>query len=357
MARKPASRRKSDLSPEDLLSEVKAGRLKPLYFLHGPEDLTRDECLRALTDAAVDPATRAFNLDVFRADDADAADIVNRAIAFPMMASRRLVIVKQVERLPEAAITDFLPVVMDPPDTTVLVLTATRFDARRKLFAELRKSAVCVTFKDPYDREVPDWIQRRVKATGKTIQPEAVHLLHITVGPNPRELANELEKLAIHVADRATIHREDVEQVVGATRGNTVFELADAVGRREAERAYAILNRLLEQGESPVGIVAMISRHIGILRKARWLQAARVPRQQMAGRLKVPPFFLSGYLEQARQFSDDALAAAYDALVQADDRLKSGSRSAGVTMAVLVHTLCREGGTRGRGVDTAAATG
>ena len=340
MAKRSASRRESETTPASVVSQIREGQLKPIYFLHGPEDLAREEVLQELVAAVVEPATRPFNLDVFRADDSDVSDAVSRALAFPMMAPRRMVVIKQVERLPEAPAMEILSVIQNPPETTVLALTATKFDARRKLFVELRKSAVCVAFKNPYDREVPDWINRRVNAVGKKIQPEAVHLLHLTVGPNPRELANEIEKLAIHVSDGDAITREDVERVVGASRGGTVFELADAVGARNTEKAQAVLNGLLDQGESGVGIVAMLSRHIGILRKARWMRDARVPRGEMAGKLKVPPFFLSGYLEQAGRFSDAGLADAYEALLDADNRLKSGSRSKAVTLAVLIHALC-----------------
>ncbi len=342
MAKKPGGRRKkAGTSPSDLLGQIQKGDIRPLYFLHGNEDLEREEVLSSLISATVEPATQDFNLDVLRADESDVSDIVNRATAFPMMASRRAVVVRQLERLLESDAQALLPLVQNPPETTVLVFTATKFDGRRKLFLELRKSAVCVAFPDPYDREVPDWIQRRARALGKQIEPEAVHLLHLSVGPHPRELANELEKLAIHVGDRDRVTGDDVTRVVAASTGDTIFKLTDAVGEGQVAEAQALLNRLLEQGENAVGIVAMLSRHIGLLRRARWMLEARVPRQEMARHLKVPPFFVSGYLKQAGRYSDTGMEDAHEALLAADYRLKSGGRrSQRATLAVLVHALC-----------------
>ncbi len=334
-------KRSSTIAPAQILTRIRQGDLSPLYFFHGTEDLEKEEVLKALIDAAVDPAARAFNLDVLHAEDLDVADAVNRTVAFPMMAARRMVVIKRIDRLPEPAAGALLPLIQAPPETTVLALTAEMFDGRKKLFTHLRKSAVSVEFKPPYENEIPEWIRRRVEATGKQIEPEAVHLLHINVGAQPRDLANELEKLAVHTAGRKTITHDDVEQVVGALRGATIFELADAVGRGQPGPALAGLKRLSEQGEPPVRIVAMLIRHIAILRKARWLQGHRLSRTELAGRLKVPPFFLSGYMDQAARFDDRALWEAYGALLDADDRLKSRSRTPLVTLSRLIYDLCR----------------
>lgn len=339
-------KRSGTLTPAQVLARIRKGDFSPLYAFYGPEDLEKKEVLKTLIDAVVEPATRTFNLDVLHAENLEAADAVNRAAAFPMMAARRMVVIKRVDRLPESAATQLLPLIRTPSETTVLVLTAQTFDARKKLFAGLRKSAVCVEFKQPYESEIPDWIRRRVEAAGKRIEPEAVHLLHMGVGAHPQDLANELEKLAIHLSDRKTITRDDVARVAGAFRGATVFELADAVGRGQSGPALASLKRLLEQGEHPVSIVAMLIRHIGILRKARWLEGLRLPRTELAGRLKVPPFFLSGYMNQAARFDDQALWDTYGALLDADDRLKSHSRTPFVTLSRLIYDLCRRPGAR-----------
>ena len=341
MANRRTTSTKRSPAPAQILDRIRKGDLSPLYFLYGPEEFEKEEVLKALIDTALEPSARAFNLDILYAEDLDAADTVNRAIAFPMMAARRVVVVKRVERLPEPAARHLLPLIQTPPATTLLVFTAGKIDARKKLFAELRKSALSAEFRPPFDNKIPDWIRRRAETLGKRIEPEAVHLLHLSVGSQLPDLANELDKLAISTDGRQTITREDVDRVVGNTRGATVFELSDAVGHRRVGPALAVLKRLLEQGDHPVGIVAMLIRHIGILRKARWLQGHRLPRAELAKQLSVPPFFLPGYMEQAARFDDRTLWQAYDALLEADNRLKTRSRTPAVTLSGLVYRLCR----------------
>ena len=327
-------------SQDKLNAQIQRGEFAPLYLLHGSENVSKEESLRALVDAAVEPASKAFNLDIFRGEEMDAADAVSRATAFPMMASRRVVVVKRLERLRDPDLRTLLPLVDNPVETTVLVFTADKLDGRKKISAALRKNAVSVEFKPPYESELPRWIRNRAAALKKRIDPDAAHMLHLGVGPNPGELVSELEKLAIFTQGREVITRDDVIQVGGAARSATVFELTDAVGQRNAGDALAVLHRLVERGDNPVAIVAMLARHIGILRKARWLRNQGLPRSELAGKLKVPPFFVSSYLDQAAQFDDQTLWSAYQALLYADNRLKSRSRAPHATLTQLICRIC-----------------
>ena len=111
-------------------------------------------------------------------------------------------------------------------------------------------------------------------------------------------------------------------------------------GKRNAGDALAVLHRLVERGDNPVAIVAMLARHIGILRKVRWLRNQGLPRSELAGKLKVPPFFVSSYLDQAAQFDDQTLWSAYQALLCADNRLKSRSRAPHATLTQLICRIC-----------------
>ncbi len=313
-----------------------------IYFLHGPEEFEKEALLKELVDRATDDASRPFNLDVLHSEDLDVADVVARATAFPMMAAHRVMVIKRIDRLHDSSSQALLPLILSPPETTVQVYTAGKVDARRKTFRELRKAALCLEFKTPYENQIPDWIKNRAALLNREIEPEAAHLLHMSAGPQLRDLANELEKIALFVGDRKKITVEDVAFVVNASRGATPFDLADALGNRKRDLSLAILKRLMEHGENGLGVLAILNRHFFILRKVRSLHALRVPRQQWAGQLKVPPYFLSKYVSQASRFSDEALWAVYQALFEADDRLKWRYRSPLVTLSRLVHQICRD---------------
>lgn len=330
--------RKTGPSPAQILDAVKKGEISSLYYFHGEEDFQRDQLLNALVETLIEPAARAFNLDIYRAEDIDIPQVISQALTFPMMAQRRLIVLKNADRLPDPA--ELLPLIESPPETTTIIITATKPDGRKKLFAELRKRAITIEFRPPYDNEIPAWIQTHVKTRGRQIAPDAAHLLHMSIGSNLRELDGEIEKLFITTKSNP-ISREDVAQVIDNTRGVTVFELADALGHRQLDKAQILIGRLREQGEHPAGTIALLVRHFGILRRARWATDQRLPRNALSSRLKVPAFFLNNYLAQARLFDERALWNAHDALLDADNRLKSSGGTPHEILAHLAYRICR----------------
>lgn len=341
MARTPTkTAKKTGPTPAQLRADLEKGDIHPLYYFYGEEDFEREELIRRFIDTVVAPAVRTFNLDMFQGDDMDVAQAVNQAMTFPMMAPRRMVVIKRTERLLDASAQALLPLVQAPPATTVLIIAADRPDARKKLFAELKKNACAVEFKIPYDNQIPAWIQTRLKTLGRQIDADAAHLLHMCAGSSLRELNSEIEKLLI-ATGKGKITRDIVAEIVAQTRGATAFELADALGHRDLPGAENLIKRLLAQGEHPVGILALLIRHFGILRKARDLMGQRLPRPQMAAQLKISPFFVDNYAEQARNFSTDALWRIFEDLLNADNRLKSRARLHHHTLSELACRICR----------------
>ena len=323
-----------------LRGQIKKGEMSPVYFLFGPDDLERDEMVTDLVDAVLDPAARTFNLDILVGSELDVSDAINRASAFPMMGAKRVVVIKRIEDVPETSARNFLPLVESPSDGTILIFTATKVDSRRKFFAALKKAATSVEFKLPYDNELPGWIRGRAERLGLEVDAEATHLLALSIGSKPREIANELEKLDIHLGERRQVTKQDIDWIIGASRDASVFDFTDAVGSRDLPRSLRLLQSLLEQGDNPVAILALLIRHVGILRKARWLLDSGVPRAQYAGKLKVPPFAVTKYSEQAAKFNDGELWHAYGALLKAEDRIKSRAKTHHVTLARTISEVC-----------------
>ncbi len=332
--------RKTGPSPAQVLDAVKKGKISSLYYFYGEEDFQCDQLLNTLIETLIEPAARPFNLDIYRAEDIDIPQIIAQALTFPMMAQRRLIVLKNADRLPDSAPPELLSLIESPPETTTIIITATKPDGRKKLFVELRKRAVAIEFRPPYDNEIPAWIQTHVKTLGRQIASDAAHLLHMSIGSNLRELNSEIEKLFI-ATPSDPIAREDVVQVIDNTRGVTVFELADALGHRQLDKAQILIGRLREQGEHPAGTIALLVRHFGILRRAQWISGRRLPRNVLSSRLKVPAFFVNNYLEQARLFDERALWNAHDALLDADNRLKSSGGTPHEILAHLAYRICR----------------
>ena len=215
-----------------------------------------------------------------------------------MMAESRLIVLRDAEALAADQCRGLERVFATPVETSRLLVVGRKVDMRRKFFRELSRKGRALEFRPPYENQVPQWIQRYAKRQGIQIEPEAIQLLSQYVGAKPRELVSEIEKLVSFAGVGQLITASAVERVAGITRGASVFDLADALGKGQGKLAQELMQKFLSQGEEPTRAVAMVTRHFQLLLKAKGLMDKSLPRDKMAAELGVAPFFLPGYLQQ-----------------------------------------------------------
>ncbi len=325
---------KVKISVDTFLSSIRKKEFAPVYFFFGDEDFLIDEIVDAVVAEGVDPATKGFNLDIIHGSEVNGKDIVSIASSFPMMAERRVVIVKDFDRVSNKELVE--PYLEHPSPSTSLILIASKPDTRKKPYPLLKKNSVGGEFSRLYDNEIPGWIQRRVAQLRRTMTPEAAELLQAYVGNSLREISNQIDKLLIAVGSKPAIEVEDVEAVVGISKEFTVFELTKMVGEKNISRSIEIVERMLDSGESPQLIIVMLTRHFIIMAKLRELHAAAGSEFELAGAVRINPFFIKEYLSQLRRYSPVAVENAFLALTRADRELKSSATDPKLVMDVLL---------------------
>lgn len=336
MSRTPARK-----GAEDLRREVEAGQRTAFYLLHGDEDFERDATATWLIEKLAPPAAREFNLEVFHGDQLPLERFLDVYYSYPMFTSHRLVVIRGCDHLNADLCRNLEAVIDRPAETTVLVCYGGKVDLRRRFFQQLGKKGRAAEFKPPFDNQLPQWIGQYAQRRGLRMDSEAVERLRLGAGPGLRELAGEIEKLALYGGEGARVTAEMVDQVVGSHAQGDVFALTHAIGQRQAAKAARLLRSLLQQGEEPGRILWMIHRHFQLLLKAQELMRQRAPREELASRLGVAPFFLERYLDQARACRPAQLWEGVGALLWADDQLKSRAhRQEQALLELLLWRLC-----------------
>jgi DNA polymerase-3 subunit delta len=265
-----------------LNAALERGIFDRAYFFHGDDEFLKEENVRALIAHATDKGTRDFNLDVRRAGDTDAKTLLLALDALPLMAARRVIVLRDVAALKKDA-----RIVLDryldrPAADTVLVLTLA---AGAKVDDRLAERTVAVEFKPLKDEDLSTWAQRRVSALGGTISRSALELLCSCTGNDLALLAGEIEKL-LSYANGKEIDDGTVAAIVGVRRGETLGDLLELVAVRNAPGATTLLERVLAQPKtSGVSIVmALTTQTLAI----GWALAARnrgLPQHQLEGEL------------------------------------------------------------------------
>jgi DNA polymerase-3 subunit delta len=340
------------ITPDSLETTLRSGRFDPVYLLFGDEEFLIDEACERLVAATVDASTREFNYDLFHGTEATLPDIVDRAMQYPMMAERRVVVVKELDRIfalrgkPEME-SPFARYLRRPSETTVLIMTAATSDflkgktGAKAPYDIVVGNSTAVNFKKLYDREIPSWVGGRIRSRGKEITPEGVELFVGYAGGSLRVLSNEIEKLFTFVEDRSKITGDDVRAIVGANKTYNVFELQKAVGARNLELSVDIAERMLRAGESEQMILTMLTRYFTILWRLFEIRSRTKDQNEMARSVGISPFFLGEYLAALGRYPMPHLQNAFEALLATDVALKTSNLSGSTALQMLLVAIVR----------------
>jgi DNA polymerase-3 subunit delta len=305
----------------------------PAYYFYGDDDYLKNEELRRLIDAAVDPATRDFNLEVLRGAEVEATTLGSIAETPPMMADRRAVVVRDVNALRKDARAVLDQYLQRPtPDVLLVLVAAVGVKSDKALLA----ATSAVEFAPLSGARIPKWISYYVEHDlGATITASAATLLQESAGTELAQLRVELDKLAAFTGG-GVIDEAAVSAVVGVRPGETTGDFLDAVARRDAVAALAMLDTVLQQpkANAVTTVMALTSQMLAIA----WAQAAR-ERGAHAGKLTQDLFallkqtgsvytgrswgeFVSTCVRESERWSPAAIDAALAALLDADKTLK-----------------------------------
>lgn len=333
------------MKPEELDRAVDKGEFSPIYYLYGDEPYLMERATNRLLERLVDPASRDFNLNIYYGTDCKGEDILDASQTMPMFADWRVVLVKRGQALSQAVLDHLLPYVQDPSPTTCLIIQGEKIDQRKKFFTELKKSGALVECKRPYENQLGGFIRSEASVYGKKVDSAAGELLVHLVGNNLQELAAQMEKVALYVGQRGTIVLEDVRTVVSDTKVDSVFELANAVGNRNLSAAMRRMQTILRDGEAPLMVLAMVTRHFRQLWQVREMMDKRLNEQEIGRKLGINPYFLKGVVNQAGNFPVSDCRKLFERLFAADLAMKSGGKPA-MILGDLIISICSTAGGR-----------
>ncbi len=314
------------------MASADLGDLKPVYLIYGSEELLLERAVKRLRDRLAAVADLDFNLEAFDGSSTSADAIIGAANTMPFMSDRRLVIVHAVDKLEASDLESLAAYARDPAPSTCLVLVATKIARNSKLYRAVAANGVAYEYAAPKRSEYAGEVVKMLQSRGKRISHSAAQVLVERVGRDLLRLDTEAGKLAAYVGDTGVISEEDVSQAVAAGAAASVFELTDAVGERDTRLALQLLVRLMDGGESPLGIHAMLTRHVRALVGARALAVRGMGPEAMAAELGMAPWLARNAAHQASHFEPAELARAIAALADAEEQMKTSAADAGLVL-------------------------
>lgn len=256
------------------------------------------------------------------------------------------------------------------PSSNILILMAEEVDKRKKLFKQLKENHSVIDLSvasgssssaQKAQKSVLQGLMTTVlKSAEKSMAPGVADLLFERVGFNPTAVVMETEKLICLVGKRQQISRQDLDEVVGRTRQEALFELTGAIGNRNLEQAMMVADRIQANGIHPLAVVAtlrnyarslLLFRSIGLQPQYQYQQSMSpaafqkqcLPRlkeqEKWANELKGHPYALYMQFKTAASFSPATLQHWMKLLLKTELRLKGAPMTPQVILQQLVISM------------------
>lgn len=328
------------LSREDLRNQLKKGEIAPVYLLFGAEKYLRDLAAKTITEKVLaDSSLREFNETIYSLNDTEFPHAISAAEQLPMISSRRVVRITEINKLKEDAEETLTRYVMRPSETSVVIFVADELDKRRRFAKTLIDNCVSVEFTQLSDAELMMWAKGKLKESNAQIDDRALRQLVALVGNNVLRLTNEVEKLAVAALPDSLIKFELVEQLVPNSRELSNFELTDYLLSKNRARALQILHKILDDGAEPLMLLGLIASNFRRLSLAKEMMRNGVDRGEVARTMRLPYGKQEDFLATARRADADELAWSLRRIAQTDLAIKTSQATPRMQIEMLVAEL------------------
>jgi len=302
------------MTPDELRESLARGDLRPAYLVIGSEALLRDDAIAALRQAVLGDGPADFDIDRFDGERVTAGELVDAVRSLPVMAPRRLVILRDPEARSGRGIGDALADVvaeLDLASRSVLVVVAEKADSRARWVKAFAPDAVVRCDPPRTQREVLAFVREEARRQQVALDADAAELLAERVGPQLLLLRREIEKAALLATSGSEVGRREIAAATPNVAEEPIWELTDAIGEGRAGEALRMLARLLAGGAAPPVLLGAVASHF-----------RRLLRLRAGGAVQAPPFVLRKLDRQAQRYGPRRLAACLRAIHETDLALK-----------------------------------
>lgn len=333
----------------DVFTDIEKGTIKSLYLWYGDEEFVKDRALEALLKKLIAPGMEDLNYQAMDGEETGVEQIIEACDTLPFMAERRLLVVRDMYLLTgrkgaQAEQDRFAEYLADLPPTACLVLYMRAGhdpDKRKAVYKAAARHGAAVEFALLKEDERARWVKRELTARRNTMDARTLHDFLARVGAGMQHVSQELTKLMDYAGEGAAVTGEMVARVVMPTAEERIFDMLDAVGRRQAAKAMVSLDHLMAAGEQPLMIVTMLARQFRMMLLAKELGKKGVHPGRAAKEMGVAPWLANKYADQASRFAMDILLKGMEDCVELNHGFKNGIRAPREALEGLIASLSK----------------
>jgi DNA polymerase-3 subunit delta len=289
---------------EGIMSDIKAAKYKPVYFLMGEEPFFIDEITGYLAEHVLTAEEKSFNQLVLYGRDTDMKTIVSSARRYPMMASRQVIIVREAQQLKNLeGLESYLAAPM-PSTVLVFAYKHKKLDKRTKLVKLIGEKTVFLESDKLREDKVPAWIISYLKQRDYLADQKTATLLVDFLGNDLGKIGNELDKLMLVMPSGSReVTAELIEKNIGISKDYNTFELTKALATGDLVKSGRISRYFATNPKNNPFVLTLASLFFYFSRILLYHGLTDKSRENVARELGINPFFAGEYIQAASRFS------------------------------------------------------
>lgn len=295
--------------------------MESIYLILNEDPYLADQALEKLRQS-LKKEKKEFEDISFDAAEMGVDSLLNELNSFSFFSSYKLIRIQNAEKFKKADWEKIIPVQKENEGACLYISCA-----QKTLYKELCKQAqgfsTALECVKPKPRDLPQFLIQAAKKEGKEISLDSASLIFDLIGDDLAFALGQLELLSLYTKDKKQIDAEDIHALLSETSEKNVFGFTRSISNGNMTECFALLEKILKQGEAPVKLMGLLIRHFRIVLKTKLLQRRGASQSEICQQLRIPPFGFSEYATQAQEVSWKKIIHLYEKLAEGDMHLKS----------------------------------
>ncbi|MDF2538193.1 MAG: hypothetical protein K0S76_1214 [Herbinix sp.] len=279
---------------------IKSGSFKSFYLLYGSEDYLK-KLYREKLKTAILGDNNDMNFSYFEGKDLNQKELTAVAQTLPFFSERRLVIIENSGLFKSTS--EISEILVTSPESTTLLFVESEVDKRNKLFKMIKDHGYVSEINGLDEKNLKLFVASLLEQEGKRVTEQTVSYLLEKTGSDMENIRSEVEKVTGYALDRDIVTQQDIDAVVTVQTTGKIFQMIDAIGLKQQNKALSLYYDLLSLREKPMSILFLITRHFNILMQVKEQFTKGTSPSVISERVGIPPFAASKYISQSKNFT------------------------------------------------------
>jgi DNA polymerase-3 subunit delta len=330
----------------EIKSELKSNLIRPVYFIFGEDSFGASDALKAIKNSVNSFIDSDFDKETYYASNCSLSDVITAAKTFPFGGGKKLIVIKNADEFKFSSKDEtFISYIKSPSDLTIVIFLyngkISKIDSEP--FRSLLKYNFLFESSELKGEALIKWLIQFGADNKKNISYQDAALLIDIVGENRNILETQLEKIFEFVGESNEISFNAIEQLASKLKTYTIFDLFNAIDKRDQAESLKIVYNLLNNSElGIIGIIAMLNKHFTALLRIDELEKSDLSKDEKAKITGTHHFYYKGLVDAARLYGYKGISKALESIYTADIRVKSSSLDEKTILTILIAEILSE---------------